>query len=373
MFDRFLERYDAPPVALRSICSLGSGSQGTNTSSQQSSSGPPAFLQPYLQQGIGQLAGYYANNPTAPSYYSGETVAPLSPQSQGAVSGATSLAGSDPIVSGANSSLLNFINGSYVNPNTNPDFQGAIAASQQPVIDAFNHQVLPGIESTMEGAGRYGSGETPNLVDQATKTLGTTLSNAATLAGSQYYTNALGQEESADAVGAPNLNTANWQNVSGLGAAGTTVDQQRQAQDTSSQAAYNYNANAQPNYISQYLAMLNGGYPGGETNSTGTTSTYQPQNTFSSLLGGGLGLAGLGLQAYSAFSDERLKEDISEPIGKTFEGIPIRLWRYKGDAEPRVGFIAQEVAEHRPEAVDMHPSGFLTVNYRAATGPQGLF
>lgn len=351
----------------------GGGPQGTNASSQQSSSGPPAFLQPYLQGGIKDLNAYYGANPTAPQYYSGETVAPLSTQSQGAVTGAANLAGNDPMLTSANSTLQDFINGKFTNPTTNPDFQAALSASHQPYIDQFNKQILPGIESTMEGAGRYGSGATPNLVDQATRTLNTTINNADAQAGSQYYTNAKGQQESAAAIGAPNVNTANWQNVAGLGAAGTTVDQQRQAQDTSSQAAYNYNSNAQMNYISQYLSMLNGGYPGGETTSSGTSSTYQPTNTFSSLLGSGLGIAGLGLQAASVFSDERLKEDISEPIGKTFEGIPIRLWRYKGDPEPRVGFVAQEVAKHRPEAVDMHPSGYLTVNYAAATEPRGLF
>lgn len=351
----------------------GSGSQGTNTSSQQSESGPPSFLQPALQGGINDLTAYYGSHPTAPGYYTGETVAPLSSPSQGAVSGATNLANNDPTLTSANTALQGFINGNYTNPTTNPDYLAALSASHQPYIDQFNNQILPGITSTMEGAGRYGSGATPNLVNQATKTLDTTISNADAQAGSQFYTNALGQQESAAAVGAPNLNTANWQNVAGLGAAGSTVDQQRQAQDTSSQAAYNYNANAQMNYISQYLAMLNGGYPGGQTTSSGTSATSQPTNAFSSILGSGMGIAGLGLQAASVFSDERLKEDISEPIGKTFEGIPIRLWRYKGDPEPRVGFVAQEVAKHRPEAVDMHPSGYLTVNYAAATEPRGLF
>src|SRR6185437_1782596 len=101
---------------------------------------------------------------------------------------------------------------------------------------------------------------------------------------------------------------------------------------------YNYNSNAQMNYISQYLSMLNGGYPGGETTSTGQSQSYQPTNSFGSILGAGMGIAGLGLQAAPlfGFSDYRLKEDISEPIGSTRDGIPIRLWKYKGDPTPRV-------------------------------------
>ena len=76
--------------------------------------------------------------------------------------------------------------------------------------------------------------------------------------------------------------------MSGLAAAGRTVDRQRQAQDAAAQAAYNYNANAQMNYIAQYLAMLNGSYPGGTTRGSGFTgtSTYQAGDPFSQVVGG---------------------------------------------------------------------------------------
>lgn len=343
------------------------GSGQTTYQTSQSSNAPPAYLQPFLQGGIQDLSNYYNAHTTAPSYYSGETVAPLSAQSQGAVSNATSLANNNPTLSSANTALQGFINGNYVNPNTNPDFQSALAASHQPFIDQFNNQILPGIQSSMEGAGRYGSGANPNLVNQATKTLGTTISNADAQAGSQYYTNALGQQANAAAVGAPNLNAANWQNVAGLGAAGTTVDQQRQAQDTSNQSAYNYNANSQMNYISQYLAMLNGGYPGGESTGSSTGQSYQPANSFSSMAGAGLGGLGLGLQAFNSFSDERLKDDIAV-IGKTHDGQPIHIFKYKGDDKPTIGLMAQEVEKVRPEAVSMDPSGFKKVNYATALG-----
>src|SRR6185312_10952420 len=96
-------------------------------------------------------------------------------------------------------------------------------------------------------------------------------------AGSQYYQNALGQQLQANGM-APQLNSSLLQNVAALGAAGQTVDQQRQAQDAAAQAAYNYNANAQMNYISQYLAMLNGGYPGGTNSGSSFTNTSTSQS-----------------------------------------------------------------------------------------------
>jgi hypothetical protein len=279
----------------------GGGGQQQQYQQQQSSSGPPAFLQPYLQSGIADLAGQYnSTGKQAPAYYSGETVAPLSTQSQGAVNAATGLAGSNPVTGAATSSLTNFLNGSYTNPLTNPDFQSALAASHQPYIDQFNNQILPGVQSGFEGAGRYGSGANQNATQQALKTLDTTINNSDATAGSNYYSQAMQQMLGANAI-APSLNSSLWQNISGLGAAGQTVDQQRQAQDAAAQAAYNYNSNAQMNYISQYLSMLNGGYPGGETSSNGVATSYQPTNAFGGIMSGVTSGLGLALQAAPLF------------------------------------------------------------------------
>lgn len=77
------------------------------------------------------------------------------------------------------------------------------------------------------------------------------------------------------------------------------------------------------------------------------------------LLGGGLNLAG------SLFSDERLKEDIT-PVGELFDGTNIYSYRYKGDATPRIGVMAQEVQEKNPDAV-REIGGYLAVDYGAAT------
>lgn len=271
----------------------GGGSSGTTYQQSQSESGPPSFLQPYLKQGIWDLAYQYQTHPNAPAYYSGETVAPLSTQSQQAIDAAGNLVSNNPVLPTAISSLNKFGSGAYVDPTTNPDYLKALAASHQPYIDQFNNQILPGVQSGFEGAGRYGSGANQNATQQALKTLGTTISNADAQAGSQYYQNALGQQLQANGM-ASGLNGSLQQNVAALGAAGQTVDQQRQAQDAAAQAAYNYNANAQMNYISQYLAMLNGGYPGG-TNS-GSGSTFSNQSSSGGLFGNIMGGVGLGLQ-----------------------------------------------------------------------------
>ncbi|GMB80544.1 tail fiber domain-containing protein [Shinella zoogloeoides] len=78
-------------------------------------------------------------------------------------------------------------------------------------------------------------------------------------------------------------------------------------------------------------------------------------------MGGLFGLLSAPFQMFK-FSDERLKEDIRQ-VGETDDGTPIYTYRYKGDPTPQMGVMAQDVAEEQPEAVGMHPSGFLMVDY----------
>lgn len=78
----------------------------------------------------------------------------------------------------------------------------------------------------------------------------------------------------------------------------------------------------------------------------------------------GSSLLGASSNAYAAqapYSDIRLKEGIV-PLG-VVEGIPVYAFRYKDDPEVRLGVMAQEVREVRPDAVIEGPDGFLMVRY----------
>lgn len=84
------------------------------------------------------------------------------------------------------------------------------------------------------------------------------------------------------------------------------------------------------------------------------------------LFNGAMDLGAMALP-FVAFSDERLKKDVSR-IGETPAGIPVYTFRYswdEGDAPLSVGVMAHEVARVIPEAVSMHSSGFYQVNYGA--------
>lgn len=74
------------------------------------------------------------------------------------------------------------------------------------------------------------------------------------------------------------------------------------------------------------------------------------------------GLMQAGMQGAMMFSDRRLKTDIVR-IGTSFLNLPIYLFRYLGSPQIFVGHMADEVAAVRPEAVSIHRSGYLMVNY----------
>jgi GH24 family phage-related lysozyme (muramidase) len=142
--------------------------------------------------------------------------------------------------------------------------------------------------------------------------------------------------------------------------AGLAAGNQQQALQQAQLNAGTQNAVQQtmwPYQNTQYLASILGGLGpllGGT--SSGSSQTQQPLSTSM-----GLGAMGLGL----LFSDERLKEDI-QPIGKTFDGLTIHKFRYKGDPTPHVGMLAQEVEKKHPEAVAT-VNGYKAVDYDAAT------
>jgi hypothetical protein len=73
------------------------------------------------------------------------------------------------------------------------------------------------------------------------------------------------------------------------------------------------------------------------------------------------GLFGLGGAALSAFSDARLKRDISR-IGSLPSGLPVYSYRYLWSNAPQVGVMAHEARELFPEAVS-EMGGFLAVDY----------
>lgn len=117
-------------------------------------------------------------------------------------------------------------------------------------------------------------------------------------------------------------------------------------------------------YGSTPLNLLHGQTSDGSSNSnsTGTSDTTvsDPMGSIASLMQGGGALA----QGLAMFSDRRLKRD-AICIGERADGLRLWLYRYLWSPAWQLGVMAQEVLKVKPEAVLVHPSGYLMVNYGA--------
>ena len=80
-----------------------------------------------------------------------------------------------------------------------------------------------------------------------------------------------------------------------------------------------------------------------------------------SMMNGLFSLGGAGMMAH-AMSDRRLKSNIkrvgTHPLG-------VGIYEYDIFNRREIGVMAQELMQVKPEAVAVHPSGYLMVNYGA--------
>jgi hypothetical protein len=104
----------------------------------------------------------------------------------------------------------------------------------------------------------------------------------------------------------------------------------------------------------------------------GMDAYKQKMGTHNAMMGGLFGLAGNAAQAGVKYgmatpSDRRLKRDI-ETIGEGAHGLTLYRYRYLWSDAVEVGYMADEVARVRPDAVVTMPSGFLAVDYAKLGG-----
>jgi hypothetical protein len=139
-------------------------------------------------------------------------------------------------------------------------------------------------------------------------------------------------------------------------------------QDTSGKqdaAKYNEFLRMQDAPMDRYrdlMAILSGTPRNVSTNGTssGTSVTQQSGGLLNQLLAA-------GQIAASAFSDRRLKRDVTR-LATSTSGLGLYAYRYLWDDEPRIGVMADEVERIAPEALGPVVAGFKTVNYSALEG-----
>jgi hypothetical protein len=283
--------------------------QSTSSNSNSSSTtGPNPQIAGTLGGIAGDLSAYLQNNPLAPGYYPGSTVAPQSPAT---ISALQSLfqrgANGSPVVNSADAAVTAAMDPSRLNLSNNPYFQGAVSAYTQPLNQQFANQVLPGIAGEFEGADRFGPGNaSQSATEQAVAQLTQSEANATAGMANTAYQNA--QQTQLQAAGlAPTLANQDYQNIAAMLQAGQGEDQYAQQNIDANVARYNANSMAQPNYWTNIAQMLQSIYPGGTTsgNSSSSGNSYgtstPSSNPTASGIGTGMGLAGLGISAAGLF------------------------------------------------------------------------
>lgn len=258
-----------------------------------------------------------------------------------------------------------YLNPNYTNPMTNPVLSKAIFDP----TSGLNAQIASGINSEFAGAGRDPAGnadaskaiaigesqaDLPLLLNQYNTNVGTQLGAAGGLVSNAGST----------ATGTTGLmQTPLMNSIAGAQLAGNLPGLWMGP----SQANYSAATTAYQAPFSNLQAPESELVPiaglGGQSTGTGTSTTSQPVNPWTTAAGLGMGLW--------ALSDERVKENI-EPVGLLANGLNVYKYNFRGDSRPQLGLLAQEVEKVRPEAVLDLPIGRSSVklvNYDAATRP----
>lgn len=356
-----------------------SSTQSTTTQSSQTQ--PWQAAQPLLKDVIGAL--------------SGQSTA-VTPEQATASSQLQTAANTIPSFNTADS--INAMLGLNTSPQIGmlSDAYGNLTNSLSPLTDPANLNPMntPGLADSLKTMTNditnqvksvyAGSGRDPSGAGSFAQSLGRGLTQGiAPVLTSQYNANVGNLENAAGALENAGVTTAGQttaQEQAPLAADATALGLiPQQATDTMTPAstaltaantAYqlpygNINALLQP------AAILGG--MGGQSSGTSTTST--PQSTMGNIMGGMMGGVGM-LSQMGAFgpagwllaSDERVKDNVEE-VGKLHDG-KTKVYRFNYKDEPgatRIGLLAQDVAEHEPDAVHQTPIGMLMVDHRRAT------
>lgn len=261
---------------------------GAKNQTSTTTTEPPKYLQPFLQQGMQGAQGIY--NQGAQQYYPGQTVVGFSPETEQALGMQTQRAQSgSPLMGAANNYATGILNGGPA-----ATFGGA----SNPALDAMFNKAASStqgrLQSEFAGGGRNLDAAQPARAEE--------LGNLATgIYGGAYESERDRQaaeqgQNRAQQFGvlglAPGMAQSDYNDADRLAQVGQTREDLtgRQMQDSASR--FDFNQNAPGAALDQYLGRLQG-YPGGVGSST--TPIYRNQ------MAGALGGAGMGQQIGSGF------------------------------------------------------------------------
>jgi hypothetical protein len=286
------------------------GSQPAGNTTTVTKSDPWSGIQPYLYD-LFNRGQHLANVGSPIAGQSPETLQSQQMQAQRAMSGS-------PLNDAAQQQNLATVRGDYLNPSTNPALQDAMNRAKTKINSQFTGD-------------NYG-----NSAHQ--EWLGRGLMQAA----SPYYEAERGRQSQATAL-APSLAQTDYTDIGLLGQVGGAKDARAQMiQDRPWENLFNYQK-----------AIAGSG-------ATGGTQT-QDQPYFNNPLANASGAAMGAYALYSMFSDRSVKKNIKR-IGTHPSGVGIYSFSYKWEDKERIGVMADEIEQVKPEAVG-RLFGLRTVDY----------
>lgn len=233
------------------------------------STAPPEYMQPYLQDAAQQARSQYLSG--GPDYYPGYQTVGFSPQSQEALAMQEQRArGGSDVNRAAQQQNLATSRGDYLYGN--PGFNAAVRAATD--------YTLPQVNSKFAAAGRTRSGLGQEAQTRA-------ISNAF----ASQYGEERGNQVKAGAI-APSLAQQDYADIAALRGVGQDTEQLAQDWLSEDVARYNFYQNRPQQNLANYVAALNNTYPG----QSASQSAPVYRNRAAGATGGAIGGAQLGGQ-----------------------------------------------------------------------------
>ena len=252
---------------------------------------PWSGQQPFLQD-VFKQAQTLSKDPR--KQYPDSRVVDFSPQTEQALGMYESRAtqGSD-LQRAGQQSMQDTASGSYLGAG-NPYFQNMYNAASRPVIEQFNEQVMPGVNATFSGNGRYGSGMHSKAIESSVDSLGQNLTNMAGSMAYQNYNDERQRMMGASAL-APQIAQADYADIGQLERVGQVREGLAGAQLQDDIDKFNFQQNEPRDRLAEYAALVAGGSFGGQSTST--------QPIFRDPVAQGLGYASTGAGILGSLND----------------------------------------------------------------------
>ena len=262
------------------------------TTTSTSTSGPPGYAEPYINQFLQGARNRYES--AAPEFFPESTFVPPSAETETGLAGLTagSQAGS-PIAQAGQEGYLSTLQGDYLNPETNPYLRATQEAAIRPVQENLQQKTLPQIMGYFTNAGRYGSNQNlatiGNAARDATRSMLDTSSNLAY----RNYADERGRQQSA-IQGAPDYANRRFDDYNRLLNVGQTREGYSGNQLQDAMARFDFSQNQPQTKLSEYGGNIRQGVFGGTQTGTQTTPYFKGGSAASGALGGAMTGASTG-------------------------------------------------------------------------------